>query len=354
MHRKHALFTVLLPCAAVAFALLLTFVYPGTNGLDFDLDGSARAQAARNREPYDLTQLRVLNRTILEVKDNYVDPSRVDPRRMLLSGLNAIQKSVAPVMVDYEEGQPTFTVTVENQRQQFRLDDVNSPWTLASRIREVFAFLQRHLDPEVVELREVEYAAVNGMLQTVDPHLHRRRSLAEIYTIPTEVVHAAPLLTAWIRAQVAKPLVVGPDAESEQWVREVAEAVPCPYVVLDKVRHGDRNVVVSVVPEIRRWADRTPVLVDDIISSAATMSTTVRQWIEAGLTAPVCLGVHGVFAAHAYETLQAAGPARIVTTNSIPHASNDIDISPALVEPVRRMLGRANESRTQRTVSAES
>jgi ribose-phosphate pyrophosphokinase len=84
------------------------------------------------------------------------------------------------------------------------------------------------------------------------------------------------------------------------------------------------------------------------------MSTTVRQWIEAGLTAPVCVGVHGIFAGHAYETLQTAGAARIVTTSSIPHPSNDIDISPALVEPVRRMLGRANEARPARTASAES
>jgi ribose-phosphate pyrophosphokinase len=189
-------------------------------------------------------------------------------------------------------------------------------------------------------------------LVTVDPHLHRRHSLAEIYTIPTEVVHATPLLTEWIRVHVQNPLVVGPDAESEQWVRQVAEAVPCPYVVLDKVREGDRDVVVSVVPEIRRWADRTPVLVDDIISSAATLSATVRQWIEAGLAGPVCLGVHGVFAAHAYETLQAAGAARIVTTNSIPHASNDIDISPALVEPVRLFLS-AEPIRARRAGSLE-
>jgi len=175
-------------------------------------------------------------------------------------------------------------------------------------------------------------------LVTLDPHLHRRRSLEEIYTIPTEVVHAAPLLAEWIRAHIQEPLIVGPDAESEQWVREVAAGVSCPYFVLDKVRHGDRNVVVSVVPEIRRWANRTPVLVDDIISSAATMSETVRQWRDAGLTAPVCVGVHAVFAAQAYETLQQAGAAQIVTTNSIPHPSNDIDVSTVLLEPLRRFL----------------
>jgi len=179
-------------------------------------------------------------------------------------------------------------------------------------------------------------------LATVDPHLHRRGSLSEIYTIPGEVIHAAPLLTQWIRAHIAKPLVVGPDAESEQWVRAVAEAVPCPFVVLEKKRRGDRDVAVSAIPGMEGWADRTPVLVDDIISSAHTMIETVKQWAGAGLSAPVCLAVHGVFASGAYEALRLAGAAQIVTTNSIPHASNDIDISAVLVEPVQRLMNKAH------------
>jgi ribose-phosphate pyrophosphokinase len=177
-------------------------------------------------------------------------------------------------------------------------------------------------------------------LITVDPHLHRRRSLAEIYTVPTAVVTATGAMADWIRMNVTAPLVVGPDAESEQWVRAVATAVPCPHLVLTKIRRGDREVAVSAIPEIQSWTGRTPVLVDDIVSSARTMTETVRQWIEAGLSPPVCLAVHGVFAAKAYEALRAAGAARVVTTNSIPHPSNDIDISGLLVEPLQLLPAR--------------
>ena len=35
-------------------------------------------------------------------------------------------------------------------------------------------------------------------MMTVDPHLHRYQSLGEIYSIPTRVLHAAPLISAWI------------------------------------------------------------------------------------------------------------------------------------------------------------
>jgi len=174
-------------------------------------------------------------------------------------------------------------------------------------------------------------------LVTVDPHLHRRQSLAEIYTIPAEVVQAAPLLTEWIRGHVPDPLVVGPDSESEQWVRAVAEAVPCPHIVLEKTRRGDRDVSVSPLPDLPAPDGRTPVLVDDIVSSARTMIETVAQLRATGRPAPVCLAVHGLFASGAYEALRAAGAARIVSTNSVPHPSNAIDLTPVLTGPVSRL-----------------
>jgi len=175
-------------------------------------------------------------------------------------------------------------------------------------------------------------------LVTVDPHLHRHRSLDEIYTIPAQAVPAAPLVADWIRGHVTAPLVVGPDSESKQWVRAVAEAVPCPVHVLEKTRRGDRDVAISALPQAALANGSTAVLIDDIISSARTMIQTVRQWPERGATAPICIGVHGVFARGAYRALLGAGAAAIVTTNSIAHASNGIDLTAALVGPIEQRL----------------
>ena len=170
-------------------------------------------------------------------------------------------------------------------------------------------------------------------LVTVDPHLHRRGSLGEIYSIPSEVVHAAPKVAAWIRSSVRRPLLVGPDSESAQWVAAVAKLAGAPSIVLEKVRRGDRDVSVEV-PDVERWPDHTPVLIDDIISTARTMIETVRHLGSAGLVAPVCVGVHAVFAAGAYDELRAAGAATVVTCNSIPHVSNAIDLSVDLARAV--------------------
>ncbi|MGB6046827.1 MAG: ribose-phosphate pyrophosphokinase, partial [Flavobacteriales bacterium] len=171
-------------------------------------------------------------------------------------------------------------------------------------------------------------------LITIDPHLHRRSSLAEIYSIPSTVLLAAPLVSAWIKANVKDPVLIGPDNESEQWVSEVARDADAPFTVLDKTRLGDADVRVSV-PEVDRYMDRTPVLVDDIISTARTMIEAVGHLKRMGLKAPVCVGTHGVFAGTAYADLLAAGAAQVITCNTIPHPSNGIDITALITSALK-------------------
>ena len=102
-------------------------------------------------------------------------------------------------------------------------------------------------------------------------------------------------------------------------------------------RRGDRDVDVSV-PEVHRWRLHTPVLVDDIVSSAHTMIETVGHLRRAGLVAPVCVAVHAVFAQTAYEDLRASGAAQIVSCDTIAHLSNRIAVAPAIVQCVRDFL----------------
>ena len=173
-------------------------------------------------------------------------------------------------------------------------------------------------------------------LITIDPHLHRRSSLAEIYTVPCKVLHAAPLISAWIKKNVKDPVLIGPDSESEQWVSVVAHDADAPFTVLEKTRLGDADVQVTM-PHVERYADRTPVLVDDIISTARTMIAAVGHLQHLGMKAPVCIGTHGVFAANAYEDLLAAGAARVVTCNTIPHPSNAIDVAPLIVPALEQL-----------------
>lgn len=163
-------------------------------------------------------------------------------------------------------------------------------------------------------------------LFTVDPHLHRRKSMSEIYSIPCTVLHASHLIADYIRKQINNPILIGPDAESEQWVAEVARIAEAPFLILEKIRRGDEDVEVSV-PQVDFYGSHTPILVDDIISTARTMIETIGHLKNAGMKNPVCIGVHAVFAGNAYKDLLNAGAASVITCNSVIHESNAIDIS---------------------------
>jgi ribose-phosphate pyrophosphokinase len=190
---------------------------------------------------------------------------------------------------------------------------------------------------EAVTSRQVAELISNAFdwLVTVDPHLHRYSSLSEIYRIPTQVVHAAPLISEWIRENTQNPILIGPDSESEQWVSAVARDAAATLTVLQKVRHGDRDVEMSGAG-MKGVAGHTPILVDDIISSGHTMLEAVRIITAGGGTFPICIAVHGLFADHSDRLLAEAG-ARVVTTNTVPHTTNAIDLSPSIAEAIREL-----------------
>jgi ribose-phosphate pyrophosphokinase len=54
-------------------------------------------------------------------------------------------------------------------------------------------------------------------LITIDPH-PSKKLFVEIYSIPTTVSHAASSYFNLIKYTIDKPILIGPDSESEQWV----------------------------------------------------------------------------------------------------------------------------------------
>jgi ribose-phosphate pyrophosphokinase len=173
-------------------------------------------------------------------------------------------------------------------------------------------------------------------LVTVDPHLHRYDSLEGIYSIPTTIARAAPAIARWIADQVEHPVLVGPDAESAQWVAAVAAQCRAPYLILEKTRRGDRDV--SITSPDGPWNGHTPVVIDDIISTGRTMVEATRQLRAAGSAPPMCIAIHAVFADAVHDELVAAGARGIVTCDTIAHASNRICVADPLAEAIRTRL----------------
>jgi carboxyl-terminal processing protease len=131
-------------------------------------DGSL-AQQKGEKAPHDLSSLRVFTKVILYVKDNYVDPKRVKPKEMMIAALEYVEKSVPDVLVEGNAETGKLALNVNGKQREFDISHVDSLWKMSFTLKDVFDFVSKNMRP-IEDTRDIEYAAVNGMLSTLDPH----------------------------------------------------------------------------------------------------------------------------------------------------------------------------------------
>ncbi len=174
------------------------------------------------------------------------------------------------------------------------------------------------------------------VLITVDPHLHRYRSLKEIFTIPAVNLTADPLIAQYLRKKMKKVVILGPDWESYQWAETVAKQIGAEASILEKTRFSSRNVTSRMIHPIP-LKGKNVVIVDDIISTGHTIAEAAKKARQMGASSITAIGVHGIFCEDAISKMKKAGVDRVVTTNCIEHNTNEIDVTPLLVEELKKM-----------------
>jgi ribose-phosphate pyrophosphokinase len=163
---------------------------------------------------------------------------------------------------------------------------------------------------------------------TIEAHLHRIRALDEVFPCRARSISAAPVIADWCRRGYHDGLLVGPDAESEPWVKAVAERSGLPWIVCEKRRHGDREVEITL-PELPEPRERA-IVIDDIASSGATLAAVTRALHDRGIRRVEAVVAHAIFGPGAEERMHAAGLAKIFSTDTLPHPSNAIRVADLL------------------------
>lgn len=130
----------------------------------------------RAKDLDDLRAGKIVSRALDLLRHRYVDPTAMHPRLMLEEALQAIAHLIPEMLVDapvsdpdglprqlrVRIGEATWTLDVTDITEPLRLG-----WTLLTALRTI----ADHLPPDVQPAR-VEYVAVNGMLDTLDPYSH--------------------------------------------------------------------------------------------------------------------------------------------------------------------------------------
>jgi len=171
-------------------------------------------------------------------------------------------------------------------------------------------------------------------LITVDPHIHRYKSLKDIFTIPTIKLTSNPLIGEYVRRHFKKEVIIGPDWESYQWAEDIAKHIHVHATVLKKTRFNSRHVSVQMIHPID-VRGMNAVIVDDIISTGHTIIEAAKDARRKGAKKIYAIGVHGLLVEGAAEKLKKQG-IDVITTNCIEHPSNKIDVTPILVEALKK------------------
>lgn len=169
---------------------------------------------------------------------------------------------------------------------------------------------------------------------TIDPHLHRTHNLNEVMPgIETIVLSAAPIMAEFLRKRPAPPLLLGPDEESAQWVKEIAEKAKLEWAVATKIRHSDHRVQINL-PSFD-FNNRNVVIVDDVASTGRTIATTAKQLKLAGADVVSCMITHPLFATDAEQVLTNACINHMWSTDSINHHTNVLQLGELIAAAIK-------------------
>jgi len=180
-------------------------------------------------------------------------------------------------------------------------------------------------------------ASLFDAIVTVDPHLHRTATLSEAVPVRQAVVlSGAPLLGDWVVQHRDRPLLMGPDGESTQWVAQAAARHGLDHAVCQKVRHGDRAVDI-VLPAVN-VRGRAVVLLDDVASSGRTVARAAQLLCEAGAASVDVAVTHALFAGDALQVIRDAGVSHVWSTDCIAHPSNVVSVAPLVAMALQSIL----------------
>jgi ribose-phosphate pyrophosphokinase len=173
-------------------------------------------------------------------------------------------------------------------------------------------------------------------IYTIDMHQHRVLTSSEVFKIPSHNLSAMTLLADYVKKnwKLQKPLIIGPDAEAEQWAKIAAERLNTDYDVFEKKRFSADHV--EVRPRKAEAKGRDVLIVDDIISTGGTIVEALKILLSQGATKVAVACTHPILASGALEKIYEAGADNVVGTDTVPSAIGQVSVAPLIADEIRK------------------
>jgi len=174
---------------------------------------------------------------------------------------------------------------------------------------------------------------IADQLITIDPHLHRISSLKQIFKTKTKTLTANKELAKYIEKNFKNEVIIGPDSESFQWAKVIANEIKAPAAILRKQRFTSRRVKIKFHEKIQ-IKGKNIVIVDDIISTGHTMIEAAKLAKKEKAKNIYAICVHGLYVENALKKMKPYFKS-IISTNTIQNKTSKIDISNLIVNNLK-------------------
>ncbi len=163
------------------------------------------------------------------------------------------------------------------------------------------------------------------------------------FDIPVDHLTAAPVFFEYIaehREELGNLVVVSPDVGNVKVANMYADRLGADLAIIDKRRASGSQVALrNLVGDVE---GRTVLMIDDMVTTASTVTEAANLVMERGAVDVVCAATHAVMVGPALQRL-AQGPfSRVVVTDTIPNGDRCRPLADKLVcLTVARLLGDA-------------
>lgn len=139
-----------------------------------------------------------------------------------------------------------------------------------------------------------------------------------------------------VHRSLDRPSLLGPDAESRQWVEAITSESGSPWAVAKERRIGDHEVELTLPEKLPRAS--SVILADDVVSTGLTLTELARQLAGRGVERLEVWVTHALFVQAALERLHESGVTEVLSTDGVTHSSNGIPLPGLLATAVRDLI----------------
>jgi ribose-phosphate pyrophosphokinase len=168
-------------------------------------------------------------------------------------------------------------------------------------------------------------------------------TLEGFFGVPVEHLSAVCLLSSALEGELASPgVIVAPDLGAVKLAERYADLLHLPIAIVHKTRIGGQEVRVrGIVGDVR---GRTPVIIDDMISTGGTIDAACKALMAAGCVAEITVAAtHALLVGQAMTLMSQLPLKRLLVTDSLALSRHGalpiqvISLAPMLAEVVSRL-----------------